>query len=107
MKCDRYENCMELAVALQEIGGRTRLFDAAGVEYLIPLKCLAAVTPDDAFLFAARDGTRWPLVSLAYPVRVGVPNLSKERRWPSGSLPSFRCNIDGLPSPASVFVAGN
>jgi hypothetical protein len=73
MKNEHFKNRLELAAALHGLGGSgIRLIDVMDVEYLVPLKRLAVVLPQDAFVVAARDGAPWPLTSLAYPIRVSV-----------------------------------
>ena len=70
MKHDRYDSYPELAGSLSAMHGGIRLLDTENAEYLVPLKRLAAVAQEDAFVVSARDGTPRSLASLAYPIRV-------------------------------------
>jgi hypothetical protein len=70
MRPERFENHLELAGALHRLASCIRLLDAEDVEYLVPLKRLANVTPQSAFVVDSRHGACRPLASLAYPIRV-------------------------------------
>lgn len=70
MRDQRFDDHHELATVLQRLRACIRLLDAREVEYLVPLKRLAAVAPEDAFVVDSRHGSRWSLASLAYPIRV-------------------------------------